>query len=686
MIEPTKQPGHSVPLPSRHKRIVSLDKDDASERPHTLANVNSPSDSKVQKTVDPPLPTSWRRYSDEDLLREKFRIVEKIDHLHQRSRRRFVKAILLVFAALLVIFVWLDIERMGYRENLPGIAEQNKAQDSSHTGEQDTARPDRIDLSALQEKVSPSLVTVRRGNGQGSGFIIEGGLVVTAYHVAPNGSAATVIFQDGEQAKVVEHVAGDQMQDVSVLRIDTERELKPLSLASTMPAIGETVAGFQSGGGKLQGKVTNTVNSNPLSHVRGRELLLTTLNVVPGWSGSPVVDRDGKVIGIAVETNGAYFKTAQMKIGSGSVIVPVAVLRALLGIAKLTEAISLYPNDPERYQNRADYHHYMGDLEKAIEDYTKAIQLKPDYAEAYFNRGCTQAELDNFNEAIADYTMSIELGRRSVDVYKKRAAAYEIQNQSEKAVADYSEAILLQPKEATLYRLRGLVCAKKGDHDKAITDFTEALRLDPKNTESYCARGSVFGALQDFDKAVADFTEAIRLNPTLAEAYDNRGMAYKSRGNPEEAIADFTQVIHLNANSFSGYMNRASVYQDLGNNEKALADLIEAIRLRPDYSPLYYYRAKVYVKLNDFDRAITDLTKALRIDSNQPDYFFARGDVYANKQLYKEAIDDFSQAIRLNFRFINAYHARASAYHQLGNEEKAQADVKRAKELGYQPE
>ena len=42
-----------------------------------------------------------------------------------------------------------------------------------------------VDLSALRQKVLPALVTVHRGPGRSTGFVIEGGLVVTAYHVAP---------------------------------------------------------------------------------------------------------------------------------------------------------------------------------------------------------------------------------------------------------------------------------------------------------------------------------------------------------------------------------------------------------------------------------------------------------------------------------------------------------------------
>jgi hypothetical protein len=391
-------------------------------------------------------------------------------------------------AAVLVVSFWLDVPRMGFFAGPAEITPQNKAEDSpgarTTAPAGDSAGSGRADLSALRRKVLASVVTIRSAAGQGTGFIIEQRLVATAYRVVPKGKTATVVFEDGERAEVVEHVACDPIRDVAVLRIDTTRKLKSLELASTLPAAGEPVASFQPGGGELQGEVKIAGNGESSSHVDGREIFLTTLNVVPGWSGSPVVDKEGRVVGIHSVMAGSFFTATRMEIGTGSGVVPVTVLRALLGIAQLDKAISLNPRSPKRYCDRADFYRYRGDLDKALADYTEAIRLKPDYAEAYFNRGRTHAAMGNSGEAIADYTKSIEFGRKSVEAYQCRAAAYENQGHGDKAVADYTEAMRLKPNETELYWLRGLLRAKKGDHDEAVADFTEALRLGVRDQTS----------------------------------------------------------------------------------------------------------------------------------------------------------------------------------------------------------
>ena len=148
--------------------------------------------------------------------------------------------------------------------------------------EADSARPGLADLSALRQKVLPALVTIYRGNGRGTGFLIEGGLVVTAYHVAPQGQRATVVFQDGEKASVTEHVTFDIARDLAVLRTDTKKDRQPLRLAASLPATGAQVAAFKPGGGELQGTVMGIGKSEMPGETASCDMLRTTLNAVPG--------------------------------------------------------------------------------------------------------------------------------------------------------------------------------------------------------------------------------------------------------------------------------------------------------------------------------------------------------------------------------------------------------------------
>ena len=61
------------------------------------------------------------------------------------------------------------------------------------------------------------------------------------------------------------------------------------------------------------------------------------------------------------------------------------------------------------YSNRGLAHHYLGQLERAIEDYDEAIRLNPEDAVAYYNRGLAYKELGKKAEAIDDFEKFITL-------------------------------------------------------------------------------------------------------------------------------------------------------------------------------------------------------------------------------------------------------------------------------------
>jgi tetratricopeptide (TPR) repeat protein len=50
---------------------------------------------------------------------------------------------------------------------------------------------------------------------------------------------------------------------------------------------------------------------------------------------------------------------------------------------------------------------------------------------------------------------------------------------------------------------------------------------------------------------------------------------------------------------------------------------------------------------------------------------------------YDEAISDYTKVISLDARSAEAYYNRGLAYRQLGKDAQAQADFKKAKQLGY---
>jgi serine protease Do len=164
-----------------------------------------------------------------------------------------------------------------------------------------------VDFGALAERVRASVVDVRSsGVGLGAGTIWRAdGLIATNHHVTP-GAGAEVVLADGRQfsARVV---ARDVENDLALLKIPAN-ELPFLSNgdARRMRA-GELVLAVGNPFG-LRAAVTMGVLSVALLELGGgqpRELIRADVRLEPGYSGGPLVDVRGRVIGLNAMVSGS---------------------------------------------------------------------------------------------------------------------------------------------------------------------------------------------------------------------------------------------------------------------------------------------------------------------------------------------------------------------------------------------
>lgn len=137
----------------------------------------------------------------------------------------------------------------------------------------------------------------------GSGVIISSdGLILTNHHVVADASVIEVRLQDGRQFRA-ENPKSDPQSDVAIVKINVPEELPAAEIGSSddlyvgdwVIAIGSPFmiessvsAGIISGTGRYQ-----TLSRN----VKG-QFLQTDAAINPGNSGGPLLDLDGRVVGI----------------------------------------------------------------------------------------------------------------------------------------------------------------------------------------------------------------------------------------------------------------------------------------------------------------------------------------------------------------------------------------------------
>lgn len=147
--------------------------------------------------------------------------------------------------------------------------------------------------------------------GGGSGFFVtQDGIVLTNKHVVIDPDAEYTVITQDEEKFTAQVVARDPLNDIAILKAKTQKKLPYLPLGdSSKLVLGQTVIAIGTALGEFQNTVSTGIVSGlsrfimaqsasggPSEHLRG--LIQTDAAINPGNSGGPLLDIDGKVIGI----------------------------------------------------------------------------------------------------------------------------------------------------------------------------------------------------------------------------------------------------------------------------------------------------------------------------------------------------------------------------------------------------
>ncbi|XP_061327303.1 tetratricopeptide repeat protein 13 isoform X7 [Pezoporus flaviventris] len=236
---------------------------------------------------------------------------------------------------------------------------------------------------------------------------------------------------------------------------------------------------------------------------------------------------------------------------------------AELALFELSRVISLEPDHPEVYEQRAEILSPLGRISEALSDLTKAIQLQPS-ARLYRHRGTLYFISEDYATAHEDFQHSLELNRH-------------------------------QP-IAMLYK--GLTFFHRGLLKEAIESFKEALKQKADFIDAYKSLGQAYRELGNFDAATESFQKALLLNQNHVQTLQLKGMMLYHHGSLDEALKNFKRCLQLEPyNEVCQYMKGLShvamgqFYEGIKAQTKVmLNDPLPGQKASPEYLKVKYLR------------------------------------------------------------------------------------------------
>lgn len=198
---------------------------------------------------------------------------------------------------------------------LPDTASsQPQSREDSSAAQNPTSETERT-IPQLAAAIKQSLVSVKVVGRDGqdasfaTGFVIsEDGLIATAFHSVAEGYGIAVTGPDDQPLRVTDIHARLPAADLVVLKVDAD-SLSPLTFRDARPPDGLEVVAVGHPRGKRNSVVRGVLSRRET--IDEIEMLQLSMPVERGSSGEPVVDRDGRVIGIvtlksSVQENTGY--------------------------------------------------------------------------------------------------------------------------------------------------------------------------------------------------------------------------------------------------------------------------------------------------------------------------------------------------------------------------------------------
>ncbi|WP_299492140.1 tetratricopeptide repeat-containing serine protease family protein [Acaryochloris sp. IP29b_bin.137] len=406
-------------------------------------------------------------------------------------------------------------------------------------------------LSVAEVSKLAKNVTVRISSpgGMGSGVIVnrkgDTYTVATAAHVVDLPNTYDIQTPDQQTHKITSSsIQKFQGVDLAIVQFTSAQTYAVAKMGNVNDAPEGTpifVAGFPARTLALTESIYNftegKVTANATKPLADGYALVYSNSTLPGMSGGPVLDDQGRLVAIHGRADTATIQPQDEQTNPDIYIktgfnLGIPINTFLNSLPSTLAALNLGTLDPRPDVNEptaADFYLQGGDKLKrkdyagAVADFSQAIELDPEYVEAFYGR--------------------------SLGHYRQRDSA--------KAIEDLTQAIQLNPEYAQAYVQRGVVKANSRDTPGSLNDYRQALVLSPLDATILYRQALSQTQLWRYQGAMFSLNRAIAFKPQFAEAKVMKGVIQvlqdKTRGgNPTDqskTIAELEQIRWLPFNS-----------------------------------------------------------------------------------------------------------------------------------------
>jgi len=595
----------------------------------------------------------------------------------------------------------------------------------------------------LVKKTEKAVVTVNTFNADGTAlkvgtafFIEESGILLSNYHVFSEAYSATIKTSEGKEYQVNKTISYNKELDLIKISITNSlnEHFPKLEMALSQPVKGEDIFVIGTPGG-FESSVSKGIVSGIRDIPDAGRLFQITAPISPGSSGSPVLNMQGKVFGIAslqyqegqnlnfaidiklvnklkeatetLSKSSNVFPSKGEKIDALKYFEDKAISLTLLEqLDLISEYINSYPNDYMGYLIRAvlvynnpffrpevetnsDFKQKMIEcLVLSDKDFAKALQLSSNKSLIYYYRGISKFNQQEYynpkligwdlKNALADLNRCNDSERgfenRTFHNYSKYEYIGDIKREMKDfggAIAAYKQAIFNFPERKRIYQLYNK-CAE--------IYYYELHEIKKASTNNEIAFSYLDISKIKVDILFYDWDMFILRANIRIELNDLSG-----------ALADVNFVLQCGCmeaiNPYNHFLRAAILSEMDGDPYEIISSLSKAI----DYTENEESRA-TYYDMRSIRYYLTEQYQLALIDKNKyfeltpPSKLKAsdyndRAKIKDELKDYVGALRDINKAIELDYKIANYHNTKAGILSGLNDKIGAVKEYDKAIEL-----
>lgn len=531
-----------------------------------------------------------------------------------------------------------------------------------------------LTASEIFAKISPSIYTVKVGNGFGSGVVIGSETIITNCHVIHNGLEIKVSHKE-------------IMLDAALLYANPKTDLCQLDVPNLEAPVVElgvldevTIGSPSFTIGSPKG-LDLTISEGIVSSKRERDghmVIQTTAAISKGSSGGGLFDNLGRLIGVTTfyvnEGQNLNFampadliiELPETSVTSDKVSAKYYQRANFFKTAEKNESAEINAREwVKEYPKHWLGWQYLGQAQIALNKkregliaLKEAFRINPKEHTIAFIIGLIYQSQAQYKIALHWYE-KIDENVDRVNISLLKAACMIDSKQALKAI-ELLEKLASEYTSPRLNQLLGLGYSSVNKHKEAIYVLMDNTNDSKFGGEAWLRIGDSQKALGENFRALRSYKNSIGFNPEKAEAWEGLGKIAMELNDTEDIIKAHTKLLEFDAANPAALYGLGYGWYRRRDNKKSKHYLNLVVRMRPNHFEAWYLLGQIHAKEKSFDSSINAFNNAVKIDPDHHECMYKLGLAYGfTKQrddlvkIYrklKSAAPELAQKLKKRFR------------------------------------